>query len=85
MIAPRKGRAINRASKSRTVKAWSFRNQQIIFRKFWRMQSFKNKLAIIWYNLKMIVFILLFERYLLKEFSDLRLVKNEIKRKSLGK
>jgi GT2 family glycosyltransferase len=58
----------NRKQKSRQVRIWSFRNQQIIFWKYWKLQSSAVKFSIIVYELKNLVFILLFERYLLKEF-----------------
>jgi len=70
--------ALNRKNKSRQVKRWSFFNQQIIFIKYWRLQNWHNKLAIVWYELKMIVFALFFEQYLLKEFFKLWQIKNRI-------
>lgn len=72
--------ALNRRNKSRQVKQWSFLNQQIIFVKYWRLQSWNNKLAIIWYELKMLGFVLLFERYLISEILKLRKIKNKIKK-----
>lgn len=72
--------AANRKNKSRQVKKWSFLNQQIIFIKYWRLQSWTNKLAIVWYEIKMIVFILIFEQYLLSELFRLRKIKNTIKK-----
>lgn len=70
--------ALNRKNKSRQVKKWAFLHQQIIFIKYWKLQSFWNKLAIVWHEIKMIVFILLFEQYLLKELLKLVKLKNEI-------
>ena len=72
--------AMNRKNKTRQVKKWSFLNQQIIFIKYWKLQNFKNKLAIILYKIKMIVFILLFEQYLLRQLVELSKIKNNIKR-----
>jgi len=72
--------ALNRKNKSRQVKKWSFLNQQIIFIKYWRLQSWQNKLAIVWYEIKMIMFILIFERYLLAELFRLRRIRDKIKR-----
>ncbi|MCU0679480.1 MAG: glycosyltransferase family 2 protein [Planctomycetes bacterium] len=63
--------AMNRKSKSRRVKEWSFLNQHIIFIKHLPKQDFKNKLAIIWYALKMFIFVLIFEPYLLKQYKAL--------------
>lgn len=68
--------ALNRANKSRQEKKWSFLNQQIIFFKFWREQNACNKLAILWFELKMVAFALLFETYLLKEFKTLYKIRN---------
>jgi GT2 family glycosyltransferase len=73
--------ALNRRNKSKSVKSWSFLNQQIIFSKYWKLQNFKNKLSILSYQLKMIGYIILFEQYLLKEFKVLRKLKPEINEK----
>lgn len=72
--------ALNRKNKNRQVKKWSFLNQQIIFIKYWRLQNWHAKLAIIWYEIKMLTFILLFEQYLLAELFKLREIKNKIRR-----
>jgi hypothetical protein len=72
--------ALNRRNKSRQVKRWSFLNQQIMFVKYWRLQDWRNKLVIIWFQIKMLVFALLFERYLLLELLELRRIKIKIKR-----
>ena len=63
--------ALNRKRKSRRVKEWSFLNQHIIFIKHWRTLNFLNKLAVIWYAFRMFVYVLLFERYLLKQYGGL--------------
>ena len=57
-----------RKNKSRQVKAWSFRNQQLLFKKYWGKQSFISKLAIIWFEISALVYVLFFERFLLKEY-----------------
>jgi GT2 family glycosyltransferase len=72
--------AANRKNKSRTVKEWSFLNQQMIFIKYWNLQDWKNKLLIIWYEIRVFVFIALFERYLLKQLIKLRRVRENIKK-----
>jgi len=64
--------ASNRKNKSRQVKQWSFYGQQLLFKKYWHQQSWQNKLSIIWYQIKMAIFIILFERYLLKELFKIR-------------
>lgn len=72
--------ALNRKNKTRQVKTWSFLNQQIIFIKYWRLQNWKNKLTIIWYEIKTIIFVMLFERYLIRQYSELIRIKNKITR-----
>ena len=69
---------LNRKSKNKKVKEWSFLNQHIIFLKFWSRQTFLNKIRVVWFALKMFVFVLLFERYLLKQYSRLFKIKNNI-------
>jgi len=73
--------ALNRKNKGRQAKKWSFLNQQIIFIKYWQLQNWQNKLAIIWQEIKMFIFILLFEQYLLGQFWELRKSYNRIKKK----
>ena len=60
--------ALNRKNKNRQIKKWSLFHHLIIIKKFWKLQSFINKIAIIWYILLMFIFSLIFEQYLLKEF-----------------
>ncbi len=71
--------AFNRKNKSRQVKKWSFLGQQIIFAKYWSLQSWKNKFIIAWHQVKILIFILLFERYLLLELINLAKINNKIK------
>lgn len=73
--------ARNRKHKSKQTKRWAFLNQHIIFVKFWRLQSFRNKLAIIWYEIKMIGFVILFERFLIGELWNLFKIWRKIERK----
>jgi GT2 family glycosyltransferase len=63
--------SLNRRNKSRQVKRWSFYNQHLIFLKFWGLQSSWDKILIISYALKMLVFVLVFEPYLLGEYFKL--------------
>jgi GT2 family glycosyltransferase len=69
----------NRKGRNKNIKAWSFLNQQIIFMKYWKLQSFYNKLKIVWYQIRAIVFIVLFERFLLKELVNLFKIRGKIK------
>jgi len=71
--------ALNRKRKDRKVKVWSFLNQQIIFAKYWNLQRFRLKLAIILYQIKILIFILLFEQYLLGQLIELWKIRKKIK------
>jgi len=70
--------ALNRKNKSRRAKQLSFLNQQIIFIKYWRLQSLANKIAIIWFELKMLIFALFFEPHLLKGLKSLYRINKSI-------
>ncbi|RLC39155.1 hypothetical protein DRH27_00445 [Candidatus Falkowbacteria bacterium] len=72
--------AVNRRRKSQQIKKWSFLNQQIIFSKYWSLQSLIGKLSIIVYQKKMILFILFFEQYLLRQFVQLFKIRKSIKK-----
>jgi GT2 family glycosyltransferase len=63
--------AMNRKNKSRQAKEWAFLNQQIIFWKFWRTLDCKNKLALVWYQIKILIFIIIFEPYLFGQLPKL--------------
>ncbi|MFH1744672.1 MAG: glycosyltransferase family 2 protein [bacterium] len=71
--------ALNRRNKIRRVKEWSFLNQQIIFLKYWKTQNWRAKCAIIFYELEIIFFVLLFERYLLKQFGKLWKIRRSVR------
>jgi GT2 family glycosyltransferase len=58
----------DRQSKSRQIKAWSFRNQHLIFLKYWRKQDLVNKIAVSARILCLFIFSLILEQYLLKEY-----------------
>lgn len=60
--------ALNRKNKSKQIKKWSLSHHLIIIKKFWNIQSFINKIAVVWYISLMFIFSLVFEQYLLKEF-----------------
>lgn len=57
----------NRTNKGELVKRWSFKNQLIIVLKYWRFMNFSFRLSVSFQVFKMLIFILLFERFLLKE------------------
>lgn len=67
---------LNRKNKSRQVKIWSFTSQQVIFHKYWKAQTWRGKLAVVWLQFKLLAFALVFEPYLLKEFLFFKKIKN---------
>lgn len=58
----------DRHLKSSKIRAWSFRNQHLIFIKHWKSQSFVNRCLVIAEVLKMFIFALILEQFLLKEY-----------------
>lgn len=59
-----------RQQKSRQIRAWSFKNQQIIFWKYWKLQKPADKVFIIIFELKALLYIILFERFLWPDFLE---------------
>ncbi len=57
-----------RQSKSKKIRAWSFRNQHFIFLKHWKKQNFANKIIVILRVLSLFIFSLILEQFLLKEY-----------------
>ncbi len=75
-------RVLNRKIKDRQVNKWSFLNHWILFLKYRKLPiSFLNKLLAFWYQFKVLIFIILFEQYLLKEFVYLFKIRKKIKEK----
>jgi len=70
--------ALNRRHKSKQFKKWSFLYQHIIFVKYWKLQSIKEKIALIWYALEMLAFAVIFEQFLLPEYFRLWKFRNKI-------
>lgn len=62
----------DRRSKSRLVKTWSLRNQLYIYRKYWSKQNLLSKLAILLRLGLSLIYSLILEKYLLKEFWENR-------------
>ena len=58
-----------RGQKSRLIRAWSFRNQHFIFIKYWKKQNFVNKLEIVFRALSMLIFSLILEQFILKQYT----------------
>lgn len=67
-----------RKFKSKKVKRWSFLNQHVILFKFWKLQSFKNKLVILLFELKSLIYILFFEWFLLKVYIEIWKVRKKV-------
>jgi GT2 family glycosyltransferase len=68
-----------RRNKSEKIRRWSVVNQEILFRKYWHLQSQKSKMAITIYRLKVLTWILLFERFLLKDYLKIGKIKRHIR------
>ncbi len=68
-----------RRSKSANVRRWSVVNQEIMFRKYWHLQTNKSKFAITIYRLKVLAWILLMERFLLKDYLAIGKIKRYIR------
>lgn len=57
-----------RRDKSQQAKRWAFYGQHLLLKKYWHQQSFWSKLMIIAREIGLLSYVLVFERYLLKEF-----------------
>lgn len=74
--------ALNRRSKSRSVKRWSFLNHWILVLKYKNLEyPTRIKFATFWYQFKSTVFAAIFEAYLLKEFIALWKIRKEIRKR----
>ncbi|MFA5184121.1 MAG: glycosyltransferase family 2 protein [Patescibacteria group bacterium] len=58
----------DRFRKSRAVRSWSFKNQHLIFVKYWKEQNLTNKSLIIFRIFFMFIFALILEQFLLKQY-----------------
>lgn len=73
---------MNRQNKSRLVKKWSFLNHWILLVKFMKLSfSWRVRLATSWYQIKSLIFVILFEQYLLKKLITLWKLLPEIKKR----
>jgi len=72
-----------RKGKNRQAKQWSFLNQHIIFMKYWNRQNILNKLIVLARVKGMMLYALLFEQHLLKEYGKLWKMRNKIKKYGL--
>ncbi len=57
-----------RRKRSRQERIWSFKGQHYIFKKHWSSQNFLNKTIIIFNIVKIFIFTLIFESFILKEY-----------------
>lgn len=71
--------AKNRKNKTRKVKEWSFLNQQLIFWKYWRRINRANKMALVWYQVKILIYAVFFEPYLFSVLPDLYRIRKKEK------
>lgn len=71
-----KKRLASRRARSRKVRSWSFINQHLLFFKHWSDQGAKDKLIIISKVLKMALWVLILEPFLLKDYKKI----NELRR-----
>jgi GT2 family glycosyltransferase len=62
---------LNRQSKSRQIRSWSFLNQHLIFVKHFKTQNIVNKVLIIFQIFSMLIFALILEQFLLKNYSSI--------------
>lgn len=58
-----------RSAKGRQGKIWSFYGQHLLIFKYWSKQNFWSQLSILWREIFMLAYALVFETYLLKEVS----------------
>ncbi|MBU1062643.1 glycosyltransferase [Patescibacteria group bacterium] len=72
----------NGIGKKRKIKQWSFCNQWIIVFKYCQLAfSWKTKFCFWWYELKILVFTILFEQYLLKELIKIWKLRDKINKR----
>lgn len=65
-----------RQEKSRQVRAWSFRNQHLIYLKHWPQEEWWSRLLIVARSLVFLIFSLIFEQFLLKEYREVWRLRN---------
>jgi GT2 family glycosyltransferase len=60
----------DRSHKNQQIRAWSFRNQHLLYFKHWKSQNIVNRLRIGWSMSGMFIFSLILEQFLLKEYRN---------------
>jgi len=74
--------ALNRQNKDKAVKKWSFLNHWILWLKYNNLPfRFRVRAATWWYQIKNLIFIILFEQYLLQELVKLWQLRDEIRKR----
>jgi GT2 family glycosyltransferase len=66
-----KERIKNRRKRSKKERSWSFFGQHYLFIKHWSKQSFSGKFSIIIQIIKLFIYSLIFERFVLKEYKNI--------------
>jgi len=62
-----------RWKKSRREVKWSFMHQQIIYWKYWRVINWREKWTVVYHQVRLLAYILLFEQYLLLSLIEMRM------------
>lgn len=70
----------SRWGKSRQQIRWSFLNQQIIYWKYWKVINWKEKLMLVWHQVRLLIYIVLFEQYLFLELPKLYVLSRKSKK-----
>ncbi len=65
----------DRFKKSRQIRSWSFLNQHLLFVKHWSGQKLSSKIIIVFRIASFFIFSLIFEQFLLKEYSRIKAFK----------
>lgn len=68
-----------RRDKSVQSVKWSFLHQQLIYFKYWNLLNYKDKLVLIWHQVRNFVYAAIFERYLFVELPKLFKMRKKIK------
>ncbi|MDI3496346.1 MAG: hypothetical protein PWQ35_367 [Patescibacteria group bacterium] len=61
----------NRSRKNKQIKVWSFYNQHLLFRKYFKNESIFSQIMIVWRGLILFIFALVFEQYNLRQYKKL--------------
>jgi GT2 family glycosyltransferase len=73
-------RLLNRRTHGRNVQKWSFLHQHFLYIKYWRTLSIVSKCFALLRKILMFIEALVFEQYLLGEYSQIRTAKKSLKR-----